>query len=188
MPTPMTRCLPQRWPATAHDRPRPTPGPLPPDGGDLGGKPRPVRAIPGASRPRGAASCLPHWRRRFPFTNAVESASDQLRRATKNRGHSPLRRGRGRTPVATRAATAANAPKSETRTRASPPANAPPPRQSHAPPTAEQAPARARTCTCTCTCTTKALPAPLRPPTRRENQDPRRPKWRTSALSGAATL
>ena len=59
---------------------------------------------------------------------------------------------------------------------------APPHAKATPPPTAEQAPARARTCT------TKALPAPLRPPTRRENQDPRRPKWRTSALSGAATL
>ena len=45
-----------------------------------------------------------------------------------------LRRDRGRTPVATRAATAANAPESGTRTRANPPANAPPrPHQSHAP-------------------------------------------------------
>ena len=35
-------------------------------------------------------------------------------------------------------------------------------------------------------CATWALPAPLRPPTRRENQGPFRPKWRSGALSGVA--
>ena len=167
-------------PRPTRDRPRPTPGPLPPDGGDLGGKPRPVRAIPGASRPRGTASLLPHWRRRHPFTNAIESASDQLRRATKNRGHSPS---------SDEAAVGLPWPPEPQQLRTRPrvrqgPGQAHqqthrPPRQSHAPSNRGTGPH---------TCTTKALPAPLRPPTRRENQDPRRPKWRTSALSGAATL
>ena len=35
-------------------------------------------------------------------------------------------------------------------------------------------------------CATWALPAPLRPPTRRENQGPFGPKWRSGALSGVA--
>ena len=35
-------------------------------------------------------------------------------------------------------------------------------------------------------CATWALPAPLRPPTRRENQCPFGPKWRSGALSGVA--
>mgnify|MGYP000849951369 CR=1 FL=1 len=127
----------------------PTRGALPPDDGDLEGKPRPVRAVPGASRPRGTASFLPHWRRRRPSTNAIESTSDQLRRATKNRGHSPssdeaavglpcppepqqlrtpprVRQGPGRTRQQTHR---------PAQTKATPP------------PTADQAPARAHTCT-----------------------------------------
>ena len=174
-------------PGPTRDRPRPTPGPLPPDGGDLGGKPRPVRAIPGASRPRGAASCLPHWRRRSPFTNAVESASDQLRRATKNRGHSPLRRGRGRTPVATRAATAANAPKSETRTKANPPENAPlptpkpRPRQPQNRPQHEPAPAPLRHYPHHLGPDTPGEPGPTSAQVAHQ-----RAKWCSDALGGAA--
>ena len=43
------------------------PGPAAPRRWRRGRGPRPVHAVPGASRPRGAASCLPHWRGRRPL-------------------------------------------------------------------------------------------------------------------------
>ena len=43
------------------------PGPATPRRWRRGRGPRPVHAVPRASRPRGAASCLPHWRGRCPL-------------------------------------------------------------------------------------------------------------------------
>ena len=43
------------------------PGPAAPRRWRRGRGPRPVHAVPRASRPRGAASCLPHWRGRCPL-------------------------------------------------------------------------------------------------------------------------
>ncbi len=192
MPTPMTRCLPQCWPATAR------------------GRPATAQVRPRARYPQTVATWEESPGRFAPFPELPARGAPHRASPTGAGGTpSPTLLSPRATNCAGRPRTAATPPSDEaavglpwrpepqqlrTRPRVRQgPGQARqqmhrPPRQSHAPPTAEQAPARARTCTCTCTCTTKALPAPLRPPTRRENQDPRRPKWRTSALSGAATL
>ena len=47
--------------------PSPTPGPLPPDGGDVGEGPGRFTPFPELPAHRGAASCLPHWRGRCPL-------------------------------------------------------------------------------------------------------------------------
>ena len=114
--------------------PSPTPGPLPPDGGDAGegqGRFTPFLDFP------------PMLRRVVYTTNAIESASDQLRKVTKNRSHySPPTRPQLNYCGWRSATSRTNAPESATRTRANSPANAPPrpvSSKANSPPTAKQA-------------------------------------------------
>ena len=110
----------------------------------------------GARYPHTVATWERAWDRFTPFldfppmlrrvvytTNAIESASDQLRKVTKNRGHySPPTRPQLNYCGWRSATSRTNAPANATRTRANPPANAPPhpvSSKANSPPTAKQA-------------------------------------------------
>ena len=85
----------------------------------------------------------PMLRRVVYTTNAIESASEQLRKVTKNRSHySPPTRPQLNYCGWRSATSRTNAPESATRTRANSPANAPPhpvSSKANSPPTAKQA-------------------------------------------------
>ena len=154
---PPHRCGPPPYKGPRGRPPRLSSAPAPPLGEEaplwgLGGL---RRVRPRARRPQTVAtweraqagsrrsqSPRPQGRRVVYTTNAIESASDQLRKVTKNRGHySPPTRPRSNY-CGWRSATSTNAPANATRTRANPPANAPPhpvSSKANSPPTAKQA-------------------------------------------------
>ena len=102
------------------------PGPATPRRWRRGRGPRPVHAVPGLPAHGAPRRVSPTGAGGAPSTNAIESLNYQLRKGDQEPRSLPLRRGRGRTTVASRPATATNAPANATRTRANPPANAPP--------------------------------------------------------------